>query len=123
MGGEGMTVYKPSQETRKKMSEASLGHKKTEETKKKMRQHKKTEEHIRKISEASLGHKKTEEHINNKSKEWVITKPNGEVEIIKNLNKYCRENNLNQGNMTAVSKGKLKHCKRYKCTRLNAGIL
>ena len=54
-----------------------------------------------------------ENHFN--AMEWIVTTPNGiEIEI-KNLEKYCRENKLNRGAMGAVSKGKSKHHKGYKC--------
>lgn len=36
------------------------------------------------------------------SKEWIITKPNGDELIIKNLTKYCRDNDIN---LTSCSKG------------------
>jgi hypothetical protein len=34
------------------------------------------------------------------SKTWHITYPNGDIKIITNLNKFCRENNLDQGNLS-----------------------
>lgn len=37
------------------------------------------------------------------SKEWEITDPNGNCFIIENLTKFCRENNLDQGNLSRGS--------------------
>jgi hypothetical protein len=48
------------------------------------------------------------------SKQYLITDPNGNQFTIKNLNQFCRENNLDQGNMTAVAKGRMKQCKGWK---------
>lgn len=48
---------------------------------------------------------------------WKITTPEGEEEIIQNLNEYCREKNLNRGAMCLVAQGKRKHHKGYKCAK------
>jgi hypothetical protein len=37
------------------------------------------------------------------SKEWSITSPTGEQMIIKNLQKFCRDNELDQGNLSRGS--------------------
>ena len=34
------------------------------------------------------------------SKEWSVTSPTGEQMVIKNLQRFCRENNLDQGNLS-----------------------
>ena len=50
-----------------------------------------------------------------KSKEYVITNIlTGEEFEIKNLKAWCKENNLDQGNMSAIARGKGKSCKGYK---------
>ena len=52
-----------------------------------------------------------------RAKMWKIIKPNGEIEIIKNLKQYCRNNNLNNNCMSAIArkeKYKKSH-KNYKC--------
>lgn len=54
--------------------------------------------------------------VDNKSKLWEIIKPDGERLVIKNLSKFCRENNLMVGNMNSVANGNLKHYKNYKCS-------
>lgn len=42
------------------------------------------------------------------SKLWTVTDPNGNKQDIKNLAKFCREHNLDSGNMSAVAKGRYK---------------
>ena len=53
-----------------------------------------------------------------KSVNWLITFPNGKKEIIKNMNKFCREHNLDQGAMSNVAKGKKNHHKGHLCQKL-----
>ena len=53
------------------------------------------------------------------AKEYLITDPAGNQYKIKNLQRFCRENNLDQPNMTAVASGRLKHCKQWKCVKLD----
>ena len=55
------------------------------------------------------------------AKEWLIITPAGEKISITNLHKYCREHDIDQGNMVAVSKGRLKQHKGYKCVLLEVG--
>lgn len=43
----------------------------------------------------------------NAKKQYQATSPNGEVFVISNMRKFCREYNLNQTCMTRVCKGKL----------------
>lgn len=86
-GGQGAFGVKPSEETRRRISEANKGKKLSEETKRKMSEAKKgmemqplTEEHKRKISEAMKGKKKSlfsEEHKRklseaHKGKHWKL---------------------------------------------------
>jgi len=54
--------------------------------------------------------------INTLSKEWVITNPSGETFTIKNLEKFCKENNLTSSNMKKVSKGERMHHKGWICS-------
>ena len=55
----------------------------------------------------------------NKSKTYKITEPTGEVLIVKNLTKFCKERNLNQGNMNNVALGRYKSSKGYKVEALD----
>jgi hypothetical protein len=52
------------------------------------------------------------------SKEWAVTNPNGQKQIVKNLHKFCKNNNLDQGNMVKVSQGILKQHKGWKCVKV-----
>lgn len=47
------------------------------------------------------------------AKSYRFKNPNGEVVNIYNLRKFCRENNLNAGNLHQVSVGKAKSCKGW----------
>lgn len=49
------------------------------------------------------------------SKEWIVIGPTGETFKIKNLRKFCKDHQLNSGNMISVSKGRLKHSGKWKC--------
>lgn len=51
------------------------------------------------------------------SKNWIITDPSGNIFEIKNLKKFCVEHNLTRQAMTAVSDGKQKHHKKWRCFR------
>jgi hypothetical protein len=68
-------------------------------------------EHTKKLmSKASKGKLKSIQHrINNgkaHEKNWIVTTPNDEVLKIKNLSRFCRENNLNIGTMSSVANGR-----------------
>jgi len=81
-----------------------------------------SEEVKKKISKTSKERKQSIEHINNmvnaKSQNWQIIYPNGKKEIIKNLSKFCRENNLQQSDMVRISQGKLKYHHKFKCIKM-----
>ena len=40
------------------------------------------------------------------------------LEILKKIKQFCRENNLNNGNMCYVAKGIYKHHKGWECKKL-----
>ncbi len=52
-------------------------------------------------------------------KVYLVVSPLGETIKVKNMAKFCRENNLHKGNMCSVAKGKLKHYKNWKCSYIN----
>jgi group I intron endonuclease len=66
-------------------------------------------EHNKKLHEAAL---------KSVIQEWQVTTPNGESFIIKNMNDFCRKNNLSMGAMSMVSSGKRKHHKKYICKKI-----
>ena len=59
------------------------------------------------------GKKHSDEFINKKSKEYSFLSPNNKKIFIKNLAKFCRENNLHAGNMNSLYYGKIKSYKGY----------
>ena len=87
----------------------------------------KSEEHKRKISLVQKGKILPKEHrqkisesqkdVVRYSKPFKIISPTGEVIEGVNLNQFCKENGLNNGNMSAVTKGKRKAHKGYKAHR------
>lgn len=101
--GKGNPFYgkKHSEETKKKIGKSSsialMGHSVSIETRKK-------------ISEKRKGKRN-----HNNSKKYIITFPNGEEKLIKCLNEFCKENNLNTSHMSSCATGKLKQHKGFKC--------
>lgn len=89
-------TFRYSEESKRKMSEAKKGKKLTEE-------------HKQKIVVSLTGRHQPESQkikVSEKlSKEWLVTSPNGEQQIVKNLRQFCKENKLDQGNL---SRGKYK---------------
>ena len=109
--GKGNNFYGKhhSDEAKKKISESRKGKKLSVEIKQKLR-------------EISTGKKHTKESIKKmvdlKSLMWIIFFPNGNKKVIKNLKKFCGDNNLSNVCMSDVAKGRQKHYKGYKCKRL-----
>ena len=54
---------------------------------------------------------------NSNAKDFPFINPQGKPVLIHNLRKYCREHNLNVGNMWAVFKGIYKTSKGWTCQR------
>lgn len=58
--------------------------------------------------------KKRPEHSKNMivkmAKKWKLTKSNGDVIIITNLSKFCKDNGFSQGNLNGVMNGNVKIC-------------
>ena len=108
-----------SEETKRKISEAAKGQICSAKTREKISEALKgrifSEEHKLKLSEASKGckgrkgHKHSEEHKRKmseaRSKIWFFICPAGNKINIKNLAKFCQENNLGQTSMGLVAKG------------------
>ena len=105
-----------SKETREKMSNAHSG--KTL-----------SDDHKRKIgissSRSLMGHKVSKETREKLRKcrtgtptwykKYTITFPNGDQNIVENLSKFCRENDLNVAHMSSCVTGKAETHKGYKC--------
>lgn len=47
-------------------------------------------------------------------KKYIITYPDGHNEVIQGMKRFCRENNLNSGNMIAIARGKRRHHKGFR---------
>jgi hypothetical protein len=87
-----------------------------------------TFEHRKKLSEKAKGReysKETRDKWSTQrsgkeycSKKWIVTSPTGEVLVIQNLRKFCREHNLNQGAMCRASIGNGHHThKGWRCKK------
>jgi group I intron endonuclease len=104
IGGDGAIGYKHSEDMKKYLSEKRKGkgipH--TTETKYKM-------------SLSKKGKLYSEEKKSKLGKKYIITDPAGYIFEIKNLNKFCRENNLDTSHMVSIAKGIRKTHKKYKC--------
>lgn len=116
-----------TEEHRRRISESKMGNKHLDDTKRKISisqmgirsGSKLSKETKEKIKRAHKGKSLSKEHkakiSNSCSKnKYKITKPNGTTEIIKNLEKYCKENNLTSSNMYAILSGRQKSHKNYK---------
>jgi hypothetical protein len=79
-----------------------------------------SDEYKKNMSNISKGRKITWKNkiSESKSKLWLITKPDGTKITIKNLQKYCIENNLQSAKMSLVASGTRKHHKNHLCERL-----
>ena len=105
-GGHGSVGTLPkSDKTKKKMSESATGKIMSEEARLKM-------------SIAKTGRTLSKEQVLKMSKTYEITFPDGHKEIITNMRKFCRENNLNNSAMIQISLGKLNHHKQFKAEKL-----
>jgi hypothetical protein len=78
-----------------------------------------TAEAIEKNRQAHLGKPLSEAHKLKLSKTYLLTSPQGECIQVTNLAQFCRERGLAQGNMVNVAAGIKRHCKGWKCTRLD----
>ena len=118
-GGEGNN--KLCEEARYKMGSANRGKKRgpcSDETRKKISAAKKgksfhTPEQIANLRKLYLGSKRSEECIRKKSANCVAIDPDGKEYRFYNLTRFCRDNNLNQGAMSAVALGKKQHHKGW----------
>jgi hypothetical protein len=97
-----------SKETKKKISEGNKNKPKSEEHKK----------HLKENHADFSGKNNPSYGKEYNTKTYQITFPNGSKIIIKNLRKFCRENNLNNGAMVQIAKGKVKTHKGFKCSKI-----
>lgn len=141
-GGEGTNgrISPPcSDSTKKKLSDSKLGEKNhnykklTESMKKNLKPFKSGKDNInfgkvyteiekQNLSEklsGRVGNPRTIEHTEKLveifSKTYIVTSPFDESFVVKNLSKFCREEGLSQGLMSAVANKKRTHHKKWKC--------
>lgn len=78
-----------------------------------------TDEHKACVAAAHRGVLLTKEHKSKlsaaHSKNWFIISPEGEQFEVHNLKQFCKDNNLDQGNMHKVAQGKCKYSKGWRC--------
>ena len=101
-----------SEETKQKMSAWQIGRKLTEEHLSSISKTQKQRWSEGKYDEVKTGPKKgifkQTEHqkqiVSKKlSKTWSVTSPEGNIQVVTNLLQFCRENNLDQGNLSRGS--------------------
>lgn len=122
-----MKGRKHSLETKQRMSLARVGKQVSLKTREKLRMlnlgKTVTSEQRRKISQKLTGRKPTKEHIQNQinaqSKRFKVYSPDGTEQIIKNLEEFCRQQELNSAHMRQVASGNRKQHKGWRCERLD----
>jgi len=117
-GGKGNYGFHHTEEAKKKIS-MSLSGKNSYMYGKQL-----TEEVKQKISKARIGKHHTEKTKKKLTKSlckytYEVTTPNGDKEIINNMNRYCNDNNIDQSAMQRVAMGKYKQHKGYTARILN----
>jgi group I intron endonuclease len=119
-GGDGNNGY--SAATRYKMGSSNRGKKRplSEETKQKIgianSRQRRTEEQKEHLRNVNLGKKQSVETVLKHSKSYIVTSPDGVSTPIVNLNQFCKDNNLNQGAMAAIARGKPTKHKGWTCS-------
>lgn len=140
LGGDGHNGLSPSEETRKKISEANSKIKKDEEWCRKISESRKKNyikenhpnygKHLSEETKIKIGNgnrgkirnkefkKKIREYLssedNKRRNMYMIVSPEGEVTETKFLKDYCKDHNLVYSCMTRVGRGERKHHKGYK---------
>ena len=138
-GGDGCVGYKHTPEHREYMRNIMVGKNKgkqprlgailSEETKRKIGNKRremvangtaktlkgipKSSETRAKISKAALGIARPQIE-----KTYQVTHPDGRIEIVTGLNRFCKDRNMNVSGMCNVMSGKSPHYKGYKCVKI-----
>lgn len=123
-----------SEETKELMRARRIGHRHTEESKTKMSKSssgvnhpfygkKFSVEHRQRISEGQMGRGTTEKQRETTrlvhSKNYVVTKPDGQCISVFNLKAFCDLEGLSYHCMVRVAAGKLKQHRKHKCEKIN----
>ena len=135
LGGNSIRGFHHSEQSKNKISQSHIGKLHSEKSKKKMSKSRRgkgnhrfgihpSDQTLKKMSQSHWSNGPKAKEIGEEisvinSKTYEITKPNGEIEIIKNLKKYCIDFKLNPGSMYDVVNGKAHSHKKYKAKRIN----
>ena len=92
-----------SEEVKKQMSESAKKHKRTKEHQEKLN-NRFTDEYLKRFS-------------NSISRQWLVTFPNGDKKVIKNMAQFCRKNKLSRSGMSRSAKNNIQY-KGYYCERV-----
>lgn len=113
--------YTQSKESKRKKSEALKGIPLSEKTKQRMSKAKRGTQVGK--NNPFYGKSHSIEHREKMGvvmgKDWIVTDPDENEDIIHNLEKFCREKKLSSGLMNRVAKGKRSHHKGWKCRKVN----
>jgi group I intron endonuclease len=71
------------------------------------------------ISEAKIGKSMPISFVEKHSTRWRIIPPTGDPFEITNLSQWCRNNNMNQGDLHSTSQQVNRTCKGYKCEKIS----
>jgi hypothetical protein len=131
-GGDGGSGHIVTNQTKEKLKLANTDKKHSEESKKKMSDAHKgrvykslTEEHKKKLSESNKGKHIITDEIKNKisnslcKKTYKLITPLGEELILKNITKFCKDNNLSLSSLRKVLYGKKTNYKGWTGQVLN----
>ena len=69
--------------------------------------------------DGTCGAVKSQEIINKRAKTYIVKYLNQDPFLIKNLNKFCRENGLDQGAMSAVERKEVRHHRGWQVKKEN----
>ena len=109
LGGEGTIGRVCDASVRLKISNSKKGTLASEETR-------------AKLSRMHRGKTKLEAHVknvaNSVSRYWEITYPDGNIITIRNLEEFCRNNNLLPSGLAHVAYGRRAHYKGFKCRKI-----
>ena len=112
-----------SEKTRQKLRDAKLGFQHSEETKRNQSQTMKKywagHEPFWKGKKMSKQAKLNMSNNSAMSCRWVLVSPNGDQSIIENLEKFCRENDLDVSGMRRVNYGEYRYYNGWQCYNLN----
>jgi group I intron endonuclease len=121
LGGDGTFGYKHSEDIKKKIGDIQRGRPISKESKLRLLNANvgkpKSIEVKNKISKSHKNMKKpwVAERNFNSAKIYEVIFPDGKIEIIKNLNQFCKIHNLHSGSMSLVSRGLQKDHKKFRC--------